>query len=231
MYEAVYAFPDGASTAARFAATAAASGFDGVVVRAVDAEPDYDRLRDAFDVDVVDGVEVVAANREAASGYLGDRRDAHTVLVVRGGTNELNRFAVEQPRVDVLGRPFADDGDVNHVVARRAAENDVRVEFDLGPVLRREGGARVQAIQKLRKLRELVEKYETPYVVSATPSSHLQVRAPRELAALGEVVGFTNAQIRDGLAEWGRVAATNQERQSESFISPGVKRERHEEDG
>jgi ribonuclease P/MRP protein subunit RPP1 len=224
MYEAVYAHPDGDSTAARYALTAAEYGFDGVVVRALDAAPDYDRLAGAHGVDVVDAVEVVADDPASASGGVGNFRPKHELVLVRGGSDTVNRFAVEQERVDVLTRPMDGGGDFNHVLARAAAENDVAVEFDFGPVLRSEGGRRVRALQDLRKLRELVGHYDAPFVVSATPTSHLELRAPRELIAVGETIGFDAADVRAGLARWAEIAARNRERRSESFVAPGVRR-------
>jgi len=229
MYEAVHAHPDGESTAARFARTAARMGYEGVVVRARDATPDYEAIREASGIDVVDAVEIVAPDPERASGAVGGLRPDHTLLCVRGGTNRLNRFAVENERVDVLTRPMADEGDVNHVLVNRAAENGVRVEFDFGPVLRATGGERVQALRNLRKLRELVVDADAPFVVSANPASHLDLRAPRELIAVGEVVGFDPDTVRAGLREWGTLAERNRHRQSESFIGPGVERGRYEE--
>jgi ribonuclease P/MRP protein subunit RPP1 len=246
MYEAVHAHPDGRSTAARFATTAERYGYDGVVVRADDAAPDYDRLREARGVDAVDAAEIVAADPQHASGAVGNARTKHTVVIVSGGTNALNRFAVEQARVDVLARPFegpigegADgpngrggdgDGDVNHVLAKAARENDVRIEVNLAPVLRDRGGHRVRHLSKLRRLKRLIDHYDAPYVVSANPTSHLELRAPRELAAVGAEVGLGDEWIREGLDEWGRLAARNRERRSESFIAPGVERGRYEED-
>ncbi|WP_416839285.1 RNase P subunit p30 family protein [Haloferax sp. DFSO52] len=230
MYEAVYAHPDGESTASRVALAAERYGYDGVVVRGLDARPDFDRLRDEFEVDVVDAVEIDAPDPDHASGSVGNYRPQRELVILRGGTNALNRFAVEQPRVDVLARPMAGHGNFNHVLAKAARDNGVRVEFDLGPVLRSEGGTRVQALSGLRKLRELVEYYDVPYVVSAGAHSHLELRAPRELGALGEVIGFDREQILDGLREWGRLTARNRERTSDSFIAPGVKRGRYEED-
>ncbi|WP_135822665.1 RNase P subunit p30 family protein [Halostella litorea] len=233
MYEAVHARPDGESTVARLASTAADYGFDGVVVRnGGDARAEYDaeRVREAYGVDVVDGLTVRADGPEAASGAVGNYRRDATLLLVAGGTPELNRFAVEQPRVDVLAHPMRGDGDFNHVLAKAARANGVRVEFDLSPVLRESGGQRVQALSKLRRLREVVDHYDAPYVVSADPSSHLQLRAPRELVAVGEAVGFSAEQVRTGLREWGRLAKRNRERQSEAFIEPGVERGRYEEE-
>ena len=230
MYEAVHAHPDGDATAARFARTAARYGYDGVVVRARDADPDYAAIREAVGVDVVDAREVVAPDPEHASSAVGNFRPKHTLVLVRGGTDRLNRFAVEHERVDVLTRPMGRDGDFNHVLARAARDNGVRVEFDFGPLLRSDGGARVQALQRTRKLRELVAQYDAPYVVSATPVSHLHLRAPRELRALGERVGFSAEQVEAGLREWGHLAERNRHRASEAFIAPGVERGRYEED-
>ncbi|MBP2250563.1 ribonuclease P/MRP protein subunit RPP1 [Halarchaeum solikamskense] len=231
MYEAVTATPDGESTVRRFAATAARQGFDGVVVRNTEeADPAFDAtaVREAHDVDVVDAAEIVADDPTGASGPLSEARRAHTVLCVRGGTPKLNRFAAEEERVDVLTKPMAGRGDVNHVIARAAADHDVRVEFDLGDVLRASGGPRVQALRGLRKLRELVEQYDVPYVVSGSPRSHLQMRAPRELRALGEAIGFDAAAIEAGLAEWGVLAERNRRRRSADFIAPGLERGRHD---
>lgn len=224
-YEAVHAYPDGDSTVARFALTASEYGFEGFVVRNHgDAPASYDpeAVWQKYGVDVVTGVEVRAEDPSRASGHVGSHRDSHTLVVVHGGTPEMNRFAVEQSAVDVLAHPMAGSGDFNHVLAREAVEHGVRVEFSLGGVLRDAGGSRVRTLADLRKLRELVEQYDVPYVVSADPSSHLQLRAPRELQALGDAIGFTADGIRDGLQEWGRLAERNRERQSDSFVQPGV---------
>jgi ribonuclease P/MRP protein subunit RPP1 len=237
MYDAVYAHPDGESTAARIAETADRYGYDGVIVRSIDADPDYDRLRGSLPVDLVDAAEVVAPDPQHASGAVGNARPERTVVCVRGGTDALNRFAVEQPRVDVLTRPLvgdgrggSGDGNVNHVLAKAAAENGVRIEVNLGPALRGRGGSRVRHLESLRRLKRILDHYDAPYVVSATAGSHLQLRAPRELAALGKEVGLGEEWTRRGLDAWGDLVERNRERLSESFIAPGVERGRYEED-
>jgi ribonuclease P/MRP protein subunit RPP1 len=230
MYEGVHAHPDGEATVARLATTAADYGYEGVVVRNHgDAQGDYDAETVAaeYGLDVVSGIEIRTDDVGQASGLVGNYRSKRDVVCVHGGP--LNRFAVEQPKVDVLAHPMA-DGDVNHVLAKAAAENGVHLEFNFGRVLRADGGRRVQAIQGLRKLRELVEAYDAPFVVSADPRSHLQLRAPRELYAVGEVVGFDREAIEAGLAAWGDIAVRNRKRRSETFIEPGVRIDEHEEE-
>lgn len=229
-YEAAYAYPDGEATPARLVKTAAEYGFGGLVVRTREADYDPAALSEKFGIDVVRGIEVVADGQEAASGSIGNYRADCDLLLVRGRTPKLNRFAVEQDRVDVLTRPFADRGDVNHVIVKEARTHDVRIEVNLGPVLRSKGGTRVRRMQKLRKLRELLAEYDAPYVVSGGPASHLELRAPRELVAVGERIGFDAEALRAGLAEWGRLVARNREYRDPSFVSPGVKRGRYEEE-
>lgn len=229
MYEGVHAHPDGDSTVARLAMTAAEYGFDGVVVRNHgDAQTEYDpdAISDTYDVDVAAGIEIRTDDSSQASGLIGNYRSKVDVVCIHGGS--LNRFAVEQPKVDVLAHPMV-DGDVNHVLAKAAASNGVHLEFNFARVLRDDGGPRVQAIQGLRKLRELVEQYDTPYVVSADPRSHLQLRGPRELFAVGKSIGFDRDAIETGLGAWGKIVERNRTRQSESFIEPGVHIDEHEE--
>jgi len=231
MYEAVQAAPDGESTVARLAVTAADVGFDGVVVRNHgDARADYDpaAVAERFGIDVVPGIEIRADGPEQASGYLGNYREDNVVVAVHGGPERLNRFAVAQDRVDVLAHPTA-AGAFDAATAKDAAAHGVRVEFDLGPVLRGDGGPRVQAIQRLRTASDLVDHYDVPYVVTGLPRSHLGLRAPRELAAVGETVGLGAAFVREGLREWARLAERNRERRSEGFIEPGVRRGRYDE--
>ncbi|MFC3476630.1 RNase P subunit p30 family protein [Halobacterium litoreum] len=233
MYEAVFAHPDGDSTVARFAATAASDGYDGVVVRSRHGsrpDVDYAAVAEEYDIDVVEGVEVVAEDRSQASGTVGSIRESVPLLAVRGGTPDMNRFVAESPKVDVLAAPMQGRGDVNHVIVKAAKRNGVRLEFDLSGVLRKDGGARVQALRGLRKLRELVAYYDAPFVVSARAASHLELRAPRELLAVGETIGFDRGQIRSGLEEWGALAARNRELLSGEFIAPGVETGEHEED-
>ncbi|MWV65280.1 ribonuclease P [Halorubrum sp. JWXQ-INN 858] len=185
-------------------------------------------IRERYGVDVVDAVEIDADDPGSAGGAVGNYRPDRTVVCVVGGDDRLNRFAVEEPRVDVLVRPTRGGGGFNHVLAKAARDNGVHVEFDFGPVLRATGGQRVRSLAALRKLREIVTYYDAPHVVSANAGSHLELRAPREVVAVGEAAGFDPEWVREGLRAWGGIAERNRERLSEGFIEPGVRRGRYE---
>lgn len=231
MYEAVRAVPTGESTVARYAATAADYGFDGIVDRtpsdgsAANRDEmgyDADEIRDRYGVDVVEGVEIRATDPSRASGLLGSLRRSATVLMVRGGSAAMVQFAVRQDRVDVLTAPTAGDGSVDFAMAGEAAAHDVRVELDLGRVLRTSGGQRVRAVEDLERLWRVIDDRDVPYVVTGTPASHLQLRAPRELLAVGSLCGIDRGAVEAGLREWGRIATRNRNRLSGRVPSPGV---------
>lgn len=228
-YEAVHARPEGDSTVARLALTASEFGYEGIVVRNHGDRPaSYDpaAVAETYAVDVVSGVEIRADTPAQASGFLGRHRPTQEIVAVHGGQPAVNRFAVEQAAVDVLAHPMAADGDVNHVLAREAADNGVRLELALGPVLRQTGTRREAAIRDLRRLADLVDAYDAPFVVSADPHSHLALRAPRELAALGEAICIGADRVETGLEEWARLAERNRQRHDGTVVEPGVRRGR-----
>lgn len=225
MYEAVRARPAGPSTVARLAATAADYGYEGVVVTNPPDEPaEYDAaaIREAYGVDVVAGLTLAPDGPATAGGAIGHHRPGSTVLCVCGGQS-VNGYAVREPRIDVLAKPMAGGGDLDHVQVGAAADHGVRLAVDLGPVLRETGASRSTAIAGLRKLRQLVADADAPYVVTAGATSHLELRAPRELAAVASSAGFDRDAIERGLAEWGRLAERNRERLSAASAAPGVR--------
>lgn len=232
MYEAVCPFPAGDSTVARHAATAAEYGFDGIVaLTPVDQEAAFDAaaIRAAYGVDVVEGTEIRTTDPSRASGLLGAHRRDSTVLVVHGGSAAMNRFAVRQDRVDVLDIPPTAEATFEYTMAGKAVDHDVHIAIDLTGVLRSSGGTRVKAIDRLRRLWRIIADRDVPYVVTGSPASHLELRAPRDLAAVGMQCGIDRESLEDGLRAWERIAECNRKRRAGRVPSPGV--EIVEEDG
>lgn len=214
------------ATPSRLALIAERYGYDGLVVRRpprADPQP-----RPDVGIDLVDGIELDPDDRAQASGAIGHYRKECELLLVRGGSPSLNRYLLEEPRVDVLTAPLADTGDLNHVLARAAATNDVAVELRLGPLLFERGRPRSGHLKALRKAIELVMDADAPYVVSAAAKSHFELRSPRDLAALGTLLELDGVAadpteiFRSGLVHWSTIVDRNRRRQSAGFVEPGV---------
>jgi len=219
MYEAVHAHPDGDATVARHAATAERYGYEGIVVRTREAlDPassssehadEATALRDEYGIDVVDAQSRSTLTTPRAPRALWVTTDPTARLSASSAATTVSTDSRSRTRVDVLVRPMG-GGDFNHVLAKAARDNGVHVEFDLGPLFRATGGKRVRALADLRKLREIVTYYDTPHVVSANPRSHTSTsRAPREVVAAAEAVGFDAEWVREGLRAWGEIATRN----------------------
>lgn len=202
MYEFVHTAPESRSTLNRMALTAERMRYSGIIIRNHSNYELLDEWVSEFGVDVVGGVEVRADSVEQLHGLVRKYRDKVDVVCVHGGEEDINRGAVEMDEVDVLCHPMKGRGrGVNHVTAATARENDVVLEFNLSKVLRESGGERVRALQDLRFLRKLVRKYGTPFIISGDPYTHQDLRAPREMKALLELIGFREGEINTGIGE------------------------------
>ena len=203
MYEFVHSAPETRTTPARMALTAAQAGYDAVVLRnhtGADEYPSFE-VPDDPPVPVDEGVEVRAENVEEMHERVRRAEGDAQVVAVHGGDEKINRAAVDAG-VDLLAHPNRGRGtSFDHVLAREAAERGVAVELSLAPVLRASGGERVEAIRDLHTTLKLVRKYDTPFVVSADPHTHLQVRAPRETHALARLVGIEDDEFERATQE------------------------------
>ncbi|MBC5793384.1 MAG: hypothetical protein H8Z69_05115 [Nanohaloarchaea archaeon] len=120
-----------------------------------------------------------------------NRGDAD-ILVFKGGDEQLNRKAAESSRIDVLLHPEKGrkDSGIDHVVAEKAADNHVAIGFDLKQLLEKEGKHRSFVLKHWRRNLKLCEKYGTPYVITSGASEKLDLRAPRDLKAIIDSLGF-----------------------------------------
>ncbi|HIH44459.1 MAG TPA: ribonuclease P protein component 3 [Candidatus Methanoperedenaceae archaeon] len=108
------------------------------------------------------------------------------VIIVRGGSEELNEAALKSSRVDILENPL----EFNHVLAKLARDNHIALGFNIGGLLLR-GSQRIQALSMHRKNLMLARKYGVPVVLASGARSHYDLRAPREMAALAMLFGMT----------------------------------------
>lgn len=123
---------------------------------------------------------------------IGKYRTEKDVIIVHGGTESINRAAVENPNVDVLNRPFTSkDSGINHVLAKAAAENNVALAFNVDILIKLKGGKRVYALSNFRRNLQLARKYDVPMLLTTDAVSLYDLRAPRDVIALAGLFGMT----------------------------------------
>ena len=153
-------------------------------------------------VRIIKGVELKCDNARDLHRATRKYRDHVDVIAVHGGMEEVNRLAVSNPLIDMLCH--AEEGrtsGLNHVLMKFARENDVAIEFNLCNVISQSGIKRSQIIRKLRKNLSLARKFGVKTILTSGASKRLGVRAPRDLIALGMVMGFTREEAVASISE------------------------------
>lgn len=223
LFEAI--IPSDMSTIARFARVAERSGYDGLILRRESKSPgetDLHAVSTATGLTIEQGKTIVATDRSQAGSEIATSRDHAAVLIGEAETPLLRHFLSGQHRLDVLRMDLTDVSSISHTTIARAADNGIFVEFDFGVLLRRTGTQRVNAIEAIQTLHRITEHSDAPYVVSATPESHVQLRGPRELTAVVEGIGLPGDMVTIGLQAWGNILARTARNRDDTFIEPGV---------
>lgn len=143
-------------------------------------------------VNVLVGVEIKTENPNELSRQINRFRDNVDILAVHGGCFEVNRSAVENPRVDILTHPELKrkDSGMDHVMMKLAAENNVAIELNFREYLHSYKKIRSYVLSHMRRNVMLARKYGTHVIVASGAESVWDMRAGRELASLAYMCGF-----------------------------------------
>ncbi|WP_340818795.1 ribonuclease P protein component 3 [Methanolobus sp. WCC4] len=198
----VHTVPEGKNTIEEMAALAKHFGYTGVAVTNPfnSCKPERSTVIDGLDI--ISGVELRTENASKLHGLVGKFRQTVDVIVVHGGSESINRAAVENSNVDILSNfgSMKDNG-LNHVLAKSASDNDVAISFDLSHIIGLRGGRRVRALSNFRNDLRIIRKYDVPFVLTSNAGSLYDMRAPRELMALASLFGMTREEALKGLSD------------------------------
>jgi ribonuclease P/MRP protein subunit RPP1 len=198
----VHAVPDGENTIEQLTALARYFGYSGIALaNHSDKLPQsWPELPSTDEVEVFRGIELVEENPSKLHGLIGKFRKSVDVLIVHGGSEAVNRAALENPRVDILNHPaFDKSSGLNQVLAKAAAENDVAIGLTLRPLLHSRGPRRVHLLSDLRANLDLARKYDVPLVLSSDAISCFDLRSPMEVLALAEICGLEEQEALEAM--------------------------------
>ena len=219
-YECLRVYPEGSSSASRMALKAKSLGYEGIII--CNKEPGSifrpeaaERIRG---IEVVIGAEVTARDARSLRSRIGSFRARYPFLLVRAATEELVRTASEDPNVDVLMPPIDSRRPLGIAAARAAQLNQVAIGFDLDPFFRLSGRQRIRWLESVERNLQLIRKFDLRLMLTAGSSSHLDLRSPRDIIALAEVMGFEHQEACRALSLAGEILALNRR----CWPSPGV---------
>jgi ribonuclease P/MRP protein subunit RPP1 len=172
-------------------------------------------------IDIAVGTDIQARPHEIGQLAKSIRRQ-NELVSVRGGSEEINRAALETPEVDMLVAPILENGQpgINHILARLGAKNKVAVCFDFREIMQAYKKTRSNMLTSMMETARFVRKYKCPFVLSSGALGEWDMRGPSELMAFGKFLGFDERQCKGALS--GEILKENRRRLAGKWVMPGV---------
>jgi ribonuclease P/MRP protein subunit RPP1 len=125
------------------------------------------------------------------------------ILIVRGGDLKVNRAACEDKRVDILSQPNRSrrDSGINHVLARKAAENSVAIEINLKILLKTNLRYRYRVLSQFRHIVELQRKFKFPLIITSSASFKYDLITPQDITALSKSFQMSFEESFDAISK------------------------------
>lgn len=210
--------PQGSSSPSRMALVARRLGFSGIIVMSINGSGDLQWLEAAQrigGITVSSGVEVVSKDPRSLKGRISSLRDRYHFLAVHATSEPLFREAFADPRVDlVVNSGFR----LTVPPARSAKRNQVALAIDLQPMIRLRGISRSRWLDLQRYNVRVARKFGIKMMLTVSPRSHLDLRAPRDMIAMAQILGISREEALEALRLPGRILDMNRRR----WASPGV---------
>jgi ribonuclease P/MRP protein subunit RPP1 len=163
-------------------------------------------------IQILKGVEIHPKNPPDLKRKLQKFRKKADVLLVHGGDLKINRAACENPRVDILCHPYRSrrDSGMNHVLAKKASENGVAVEFNLKYLFKTRFSHRYRVLSQFRDILKLQRKFKFPLIITSGARSIYDLRSPLDVMVLTRCFGMNKEEAYTALSETPRqITETN----------------------
>lgn len=179
-------------------------GLNGIgIVRYYNGGGMKDSLKDLQgDIDIVNAVMLKPKNAEELNALAGKARSRAEILMVHGGDYDINRAACENPLIDILCHPELGrkDSGLDHICAKAAAENSVAIEINFREILESYKKHRVHIIASMQKNVMLCENYGAKIITVSGAVTKWNMRAPRDLAAVANMLGLELGKAIDSVS-------------------------------
>jgi ribonuclease P/MRP protein subunit RPP1 len=181
-------------------------------------------LKASSDIILKKCIEISCKNPEDLRKKVQKSRKNTDILIVRGGDLRVNRAACEDRRVDILSQPYRSrrDTGINHVLARKAAENSVAIEINLKTFLKTNLRYRYRILSQFRHIIQLQRKFKFPLIINSNANSLYDLRTPRDISALAICFQMTFEEFLEAISKIPQqIIETNEQR--DKYIVNGVK--------
>ncbi len=149
------------------------------------------------------GAEIRATNRGAFRDQLKALSRRFDYIVVSGGDEVANRLAVSDDRVDILAHPSIGRGNsgLDPFTSKKARENSVAVEINLGEVINSRGSQRVAVLRNIKRNVMLSRKYGFELIACTGAKCRYDLRVAAGVSGILKTLGLKELEIRSAMIE------------------------------
>ena len=170
------------------------------------------------------GINILNANSNEVRKIVNKYRDKSNYISCLGGDLKINRSVCENPKIDVLSRPYYKrrDSGMNHVLAKEAARNKVAIELCFRDILNNHLRYRANVISSFKEILMFHRKFKFPLILTTDSKSIYDVRSTRDIMTFFKSIGFRDEEIYNGFYYYPKqIVDFNNERKN--MIVKGVK--------
>ena len=147
------------------------------------------------------------------------------IICVYCETKEVARQAAKDRRVDLLNFPLLDFRKrfFDRPEAELATNSLAALEIDTKPLLVLNGPPRVRLLSNLRREVGIAKNYHVPIVISSGANSEIDLRRPREIAAVASLFGMDEVSALEAISTIPMAMLNrNREKLDPGFVAPGI---------
>lgn len=183
-------------------------GYDGVAVFKDDQQhstenSEWKTLKEKYPIELYKGILIRAKNPEDMRQKVNKARKKVDVVMVSGGDQKINRAACESPQVDIVSKTYHNRRDcgINHVIAKKAAQNEVAIELNIKHLTKTSSYLHYRVLSHFREIIKLKKKYDFPLIITSDAKSIYDLHTPRDLLALSRCFGLDQEEATATLSE------------------------------
>ncbi|MCD6368094.1 MAG: hypothetical protein J7L45_03355 [Candidatus Aenigmarchaeota archaeon] len=170
-------------------------------------------------IDLITSVEIIASGTRDLKRKVSKFRKMAEVIIVYGGEYNINRIAAEDERVDIISHPEykRKDSGLDEIIARSAKERNVAIEINFNEILETYRKIRSHVFNHMMKNISICKKHNTMMVISSDAKSPWEMRDPRELSSIGQILGMDLKESIDAVSTIPELMVESNRRKLKNF--------------
>lgn len=146
------------------------------------------------------GLKVKTTKGDELNRQIRKNRQEIKYITVQGGSDKINRQAVENVKIDSLNRTYYKRRDcgLNQVLSKEAVKNNIAIELTIKDILTNHLSYRARIIDYYKEIIKLHRKFKFPLLLTTGATNIYDIKSPKDSIAIFKSIGLTNNEIEEG---------------------------------